>query len=245
MKNNDLHQYNQNLNTTRPLWVKNPNSKTNELWVLVKKFLLFFIISHSIVILISLTLGLKHSLTLFYFSLTVLVPTAVLTSAIIQSKRAEPDDLLEINLATWLFRVFVMFGANIALIVSTAFDIFPLIFSALLIACVVIELMAYLTYRSYSDDMIREIIEERKMFSPVNENKEFWFLNRGGDVGSDRLFIKGKWHLRLLYVLAYIAPFGVLSGGKAIGAYLVAFAAIAIYFMAHGLFTGYYVTRRG
>ncbi|KDE39269.1 hypothetical protein ADINL_2398 [Nitrincola lacisaponensis] len=228
-----------------PRWIENPNPEFAGLWVGIKKFLGIFLVLHSIPLLLNLNLGLTHPLTLFNIALAVIFPTIILGSAFLQSQRPEPDDLYLSNLGTWILRLCFAFIANIALVVSIAFDIFPFIFSALLIACVVIELMAYLTYRSYSDDMIREIIEERKMFSPVNENNEFWFLNRGGDVGSDRLFIKGKWHLRLLYVLAYIAPFGVLSGGKAIGAYLAAFAAIAIYFMAHGLFTGYYVTRRG
>lgn len=245
MKNNDLHQYNKNLDTSTPRWVENPNPETDGLWMLVKKFLLIFLLLQVIPISMSLFLGLTHPLTLLNFALLFIVPIIVIWTALLQSKRVYPNDLFVINLATWLLRLVVVFAANVAIIASITFDIFLFIFSALLIACVVIEVMAYLTYRSYSDDMIREIIEERKMFSPVNEKNEFWFLNRGGDVGSDRLFIKGKWHLRLLYVMAYIAPFGVFSGGKAIGAYLAAFIAIAFYFMAHGLFTGYYVTRRG
>ncbi|KDE39271.1 hypothetical protein ADINL_2400 [Nitrincola lacisaponensis] len=243
--NQELHQAPEDAFGTRPHWVKNPKSEIGSLKEVVKLFLVLFLVVQSIVLFTSFFIGLIHPLTLFNTALAVIVPSIVLGTAFLQSKRSDPDDLYISHLVTWGFRFLAAFGANIALIASINFDIFPFIFSALLIACVVIELMSYLTYRSYSDDMIREIIEERKMFSPVNENNEFWFLNRGGDVGSDRLFIKGKWHLRLLYVLAYIAPFGVLSGGKAIGAFLAAFAAIAIYVMAHGLFTGYYVTRRG
>ena len=240
-----LYQAPNDVPVTKPYWINNPKPETDGLWKLVKNFLLFFVVTHLFVVLISITLGLEHPLTLFNFSLFFLVPIFVLMAVFFHTKRKLPDGLFEINLATWLFRIFVLFGANIALIVSVSFDVFPIIFSALLIACIGIELLAYLTYRSYSDDMIREIIEENKVLSPVNNNNEFWFLTRGGDVGSDRLFIKGKWHLRLFYVMVYIAPFGVVSGSKAIGAFLAAFVAIAMYFMLHGLFTGYYVSRRG
>lgn len=214
----ERQQSRKNMRDTKLQWVENPHPEGGALWEVVKLFLLFFLATHSIVLLASLTLGLTHPLTLIYLTLAAVVPVIVLGSAFLQFKRAEPDDLYLSNHAPWLFRIWAAFMANIALIVSVAFDTFPLILSALLIACVVIELMAYFTYRSYSDDMIREIMSERGTLSPVNENNEFWFINRGGDVGSDRLFIKGKWHLRLLYAVVYITPFAFVSGGKASGA---------------------------
>ncbi len=229
----------------RPRWVENPNPEFEPLWVKVKNILIFFLVIHSMVVLLSLTLGLKHPLTLLYLLMGLVIPALVLGSSYIQSKRSEPDDLYLSNLGTFVLRLFLYFGANIALIVSLGLGVFPFIFSALLISCIVIELLAYLTYRSYSDDMIREIIEERKMLSPVNENNEFWFLSRGGDVGSERLLIKGKWHLRLLYAVAYITPFVFISGGKINSAFILTFITIAVYFICHGVFTGYYVTRRG
>ncbi|EXJ09014.1 hypothetical protein D791_04062 [Nitrincola nitratireducens] len=197
------------------------------------------------VFLISLILGLTHPLALFNIGLLFVVPAIVLVSAIFQSKRVEPDDLYLSNLGSWILRLVPAFGASVAFVVSIDFGVFPFIFSAFLIACIFIELLAYLTYRSYSDDMIREIIEERKMLSPVNENNEFWFLTRGGDVGSERLLIKGKWHLRLLYAVVYITPFVFISGGEINSAFILTFIMIAFYIICHGVFTGYYVTRRG
>ncbi|WP_036515067.1 hypothetical protein, partial [Nitrincola nitratireducens] len=168
----------------RARWVENPNPEYAGLWVVVKFFLAIFLAFHSIPLLFSLILGLTHPLTLFNIGLLFFVPTIVLVSAIFRSKGEEPDDLYISNLSAWMLRLLIAFGANIAITISIDLGAFPFIFSALLISCIVIELLAYLTYRSYSDDMIREIIEERKMLSPVNENNEFWFLTRGGDVGS-------------------------------------------------------------
>ena len=244
-KEHELHQLSEGSNIARPRWVENAHSEIGGLKEVVKLFLVLFLVCHSMVFLISLILGLTHPLTLFNIGLLFVVPTIVLVSAIFQSKRVEPDDLYISKLVTWSFRLIIAFGANIAFIVSIDFGVFSVIFSAFLIACIVIELLAYLTYRSYSDDMIREIIEERKMLSPVNENNEFWFLTRGGDVGSERLLIKGKWHLRLFYAVVYITPFVFISGGKINSAFILTFIMIAVYIIGHGLFTGYYVTRRG
>lgn len=241
----ETYQAPESLGSERPRWVENPNPEYDSLWIGVKNILIFFLAVHSLVLFANFFLEVMHPLTIVNIAFTMVVPIVVIGTAFLQSRKPVPDDLYLSNLGTLALRLFVYLGANVALILSISFGVFPLIFSALLIACIAIELLAYITYRSYSDDMVREIIEERKMFSPVNKNNEFWFLTRGGDVGSDRLFIKGKWHLRLLYVMVYIAPFGVVSGGKAIGAFLAAFVAIAMHFIFHGVFTGYYVTRRG
>ncbi|RAU19579.1 hypothetical protein DN062_00380 [Nitrincola tibetensis] len=244
-REHELHQLSEGSNIARPRWVKNAHSEIGGLKEVVKLFLVLFLVVQSIVLFISFFIGLTHPLTIFNSVVAIMGPCVVLGTALLQTKKSEPDDLYISNLVTWSFRLIIAFGANIALIVSIDFGVFPVIFNAFLIACIVIELLAYLTYCSYSDDMIREIIEERKMLSPVNENNEFWFLSRGGDVGSERLLIKGKWHLRLLYAVAYMTPFVFISGGKINSAFILTFITIAAYFIFHGLFTGYYVTRRG
>ncbi|WP_036515058.1 hypothetical protein, partial [Nitrincola nitratireducens] len=169
---------------TRPRWVENPNPEFEPLWVMVKNILIFFLAVHAMVLFGNFFLEVMHPLTIVNIAMTMIVPIVVISTAFLQSRKPEPDDLYLSNLGTLALRIFVYLGANVALILSISFGVFPIIFSALLIACIVIELLSYLTYRSYSDDMIREIIEERKMLSPVNENNEFWFLTRGGDVGS-------------------------------------------------------------
>ena len=242
----DLKRRQVSLQEAQSRWVPNPNPEFEPLWPYVSKFIFLFLAVHGMSIIGSIaTLGLMHPLTLFFAVVAFFVPFVVIVTAVIQSKRDEPDDLYLAMLGPWYIRVVSAFLCSIALISSADSRIFILTLVTIIFAVLVIEVLAYLAFRSYSEQEVRKIISEHGLFSDINENNEFWFLNLGGDVGSDRLLIKSKWHLKVFFVIVYLTPLAFVGGGKLSDTLIASVIAISIYFIAHGVFTGAYVVRRG
>ena len=241
-----LEESRKSLKAARPIWIPNPAPDFKPLWPFVGHFIGFFIVTQGISLLTSLgVLGLPHPLTIVQLLLFVIVPIFTVMITYVQSMRGMPNEIYMAAMTPWVFRLFVLFGVNISLITSVTQGIFMQTFVVLLIASCVIELLAYMAYRSYDDKEIRIIIAEHGVFSDINGNNEFWVCSLGGDVGSDRLLIKSKWHLKVFYAMGAVAPLAFVSGGKIGAPILAAFISIALYFIAHGMFTGVYVVRRG
>ena len=231
----------------RPRWIPHPNPEYATLWRAVLMSIAF-LLSASVVLLLlpsSFGFGLSHPVTITCAFITVFVPIVILVTAYIQFKRSEPDDMYLTRLGAWVFRLVIFAAAGVALLMAADRGFFTIVIIFQIVLILLIEMLAYLAYRSYSDDQIREIIYENKTFSDVNENNEFWFLMRGGDVGADRLLIKAKWHLKLFYAMAAVTPLAFVAGGKISGIVVMTFIAIAMYFINHGMYTGVYVVRRG
>ena len=231
----------------RPRWIPHPNPKYATLWRAVLYSIAFFLSAYVVLLLLpsSFAFGLSHPVTITCALITFFVPIIILTTAYIQFKRSEPDDMYLTMLGAWMFRLFIFALAGIALIISADRGFFTAVFIFHIIAFSIIEMLAYLAYRSYSGDQIREIIYEDKTFSDVNEDNEFWFLTRGGDVGADRLLIKSKWHLKVFYAVGAVAPLAFVSGAQISAPIVMTFVALAMYFISHGMYTGVYVVRRG
>ena len=230
----------------RPRWIPHPNPEYATLWRAVLYSVAFFLSVYVLLLLASsFALGFSHPLTLACAGITFFVPLIILVTAYIQSRRSEPDDMYIARLGAWMFRLFTFAGAGVALIISADRGFLTTVFIFHIIAFSIIEMLAYVAYRSYSDGQIREIIYEGKTFSDVNENNEFWFLMRGAAVGADRLLIKSKWHLKVFYAVVAVAPLAFVSGGQVSAPIVMTFVALAMHFVNHGMYTGVYVARRG